>query len=110
MSKQTKQLITLTLTPEQVADSLPVNFLGGADVSNGFEDKPFTLPFGEGTSINYEISFDGESELLATVLEKPDSVSEDQAENLLTTFFSDSDDDEDEDDDIDDEDEDEEDQ
>lgn len=95
-------VIKLTLTPEQVYDSLPVDFLTeGTNTGQGFSDKDFDVTVSEDgaldDTVKYSISYDGESELLATVIVKPDTVSDDEAENLLRNFFENAEADEDED-------------
>ncbi len=97
---QDNQVIKIGLTPEQVTNSLPINFIENA--GSGFSDKILGIPAAievdniEDAVVKYEISFDGEGELLATVLSKPDAVSADQTVELITEFFLSDESDEDE--------------
>jgi hypothetical protein len=99
----TAGLIKLEVTPEQIDNAaLPVDFMGkdSGDPMNGFSDKELTIEFQDGKAtleVTYEVSYDGESELLASVKEKPQRVSSSSAEDMLREFFTENDEDEEED-------------
>jgi hypothetical protein len=98
-----EKTIKLNVSPEQINESdLPIDFMGAdkGDPSSGFKDKKLTIDcnYGkESQNIIYEISFDGESELLAIVKDMPQGVDLETAEDILREFFIGVDEDEDED-------------
>lgn len=72
-------IIQLNLTPEQVKKALPLEPKG---IENGFSDKTFTA-----SGIDFEFSYDGESELLAKTIRKPFGVTESYCEQAVRDFF-----------------------
>jgi len=94
MTQETKNLIKIDVTPDNLRESLPINF---GEYEGGFSDRELDLEDG----FKYEISYDGEGELLATITSKPEGIENSIAEDLLRTTFAepgtDDEDDEDED-------------
>jgi len=106
MVEITENQIKLELTPEQVFESFPTDFLpDGQKVEHGFADRPLNIPGSNGKEIKYSLSYDGELELIAVVTENPEDLDLQSAKCYLTEFLGldededHEDEDEDEDDD-----------
>lgn len=74
-----QKIIQLNLTPEQIKKALPHELKG---IENGFSDKTFTA-----SGVDFEFSYDGESELLAKIVRKPFGISEQYCEQAVRDFF-----------------------
>ncbi len=97
---QDNRTIVIEVTPEQVADSLPVGLVENAQ--NGFQDVEIDIAAMsvEGQpDLKFSISFDGEGELIGTLISKPDSVTDEQVDEALTEFFASTEEEEDEEED-----------
>lgn len=86
-------VIKVEVTPEDITATLPSNFLEPENkpTGEGFSDKSLSIPVPDDEdmgSVDYEISYDGESELLGIVKLKPTYVSDLQAQEILRGFFS----------------------
>lgn len=91
-----EKMITIEVLPEDVTRSLPDNFVSNQkDSGEGFSSLELTIPTGN-DHVTFMTSYDGEGELLATVLNKPAGFSDDECEKLLQGFFMNDGDDEDE--------------
>lgn len=96
--ESTIEVIKLSVTPDQVECALPVDFI--KNPSAGFSDETLAIPANvdafnhEDRIIKYEISFDGEGELLGVVKSKPTGVSDEEASQALHDFFLSEDDEE----------------
>lgn len=77
-------LIKIEVSPDFLADSLPEGLI--EDAANGFTDVPLEITTEDGQKINYEISYDGESELLAKVI-SPEDMDADLAREELEEFL-----------------------
>ena len=91
-------LIKMTLTPREVMDGLPLNLIPDYQEGHGFSDQPIELMVTGDEAVKFEISFDGESELLAVIKEKPEWLKEEGCKELLREQFSSMGDDEEEED------------
>lgn len=95
-----EKMITVEVLPADVTKALPDNFTGSKDAGEGFSNLELSIPMDRGNDhISYMISYDGEGELLASILNKPADVTEDECNKLIQGFFmsDDSDDEDDED-------------
>ena len=95
-------LIKLELTPEEVFESFPADFLGeGGKPEQGFAEKMLDVPISlTDDEIKFEVSYDGELELIAIIRSKPLRITNDEAKEYLLAFLDvneDEDEDEDED-------------
>lgn len=89
-------IITIEVEPVAVTKALPENFVPNQkDAGEGFSNLELSIPH-DNDNISYQISFDGEGELLATVLNKPAGFSDEECDKLLQGFFMNDEDDEDE--------------
>lgn len=73
-------IIVIEVTPIQIKQAFPMDQY---ELINGFEDK--NLKTG---SCEFSISYDGESELIAEILNKPADVSDQFAVDAIKDFFS----------------------
>lgn len=95
---QEKTLITVEVLPADVTRSLPDNFTGTKDAGEGFSNLELSIPTQNrsGGPVSYMISYDGEGELLANVINKPAGFTDSECEELIQGFFmADDEDDED---------------
>jgi hypothetical protein len=108
MTEEVKEhLIKITIRPEEVFESFPTDFLpDGQKPEEGFAEKILDVPITSGGEIQYEVSYDGESELLAVIKSKPIGITDEVARDLFMNFLDvvDEDEEDEEDDDEDDED------
>jgi hypothetical protein len=82
----TANLIKLNITPEQVWESLPADF-GVKKPEEGFSDKELLVSLSEG-DITFIISYDGESELIASSWESGNRIiSIEKATSALEQYF-----------------------
>lgn len=86
------EVIKLEITPVQVNLSIPV---GATQKDNppgeGFSDLRIEIASGPLEALEkvvYLTSYDGEGEILATVIEKPERVTLEEATTLLEAFFA----------------------
>lgn len=73
------KMIQLDLTPDQIRKALPMEPSG---IENGFSDLTLTA-----SGVDFQISYDGESELLGTCTRRPYGVSDEYCEQALRDFF-----------------------
>lgn len=94
-------IVKIDSTADNIFSSLPVDFIQESDLA-GFSDRKFLInptdisaePVSEETSFVYEISFDGESELLGKVISFPQGTSYEQAAEALRGYFGNEEDEE----------------
>ncbi len=100
-----QRMITLYIEPEDVFESFPSDFLGlDGKPEQGFSGKMLSVPLSNSREIVFEVSYDGESELIAQIKEAPIGISIETAKESLLTFLDIDDDSEEEEDEGDDED------
>jgi hypothetical protein len=84
-----KLVITFELDPETLANSLPISFLREHGIQNprtGFSDQPLVVPYKD-KDLMYDLSYDGEGELIAVVLEMPKNMTERAAIRNLEEYL-----------------------
>jgi len=80
-------LIRLDVNPSQVTNGLPDGLISDYREGSGFEDKLIVIPvFDE--FISFQISYDGESEMIAKVHTNLFDYDEDRCEKILRNTFS----------------------
>jgi hypothetical protein len=80
-------MIKLEVTPQQVTENLPCNFLENiANPEDGFSNKEYKIDEDE-DQITFSLSYDGESELLIEVTDNPKNYDEDKIKSLIFEYF-----------------------
>lgn len=74
-----QKVLQLNLTPDQIRAALPMEPAG---IENGFSDKTLTA-----SGVDFNISYDGESELLGICIRRAYGVSDEYCEQALRDFF-----------------------
>lgn len=92
-----QRFVKLNVSPNDVFESFPTDFLGeGGKPEEGFADKELKIPLPVGELV-LDVSYDGESELLAVIKDAPEAFDEDDVKYYLRDFLDITDDEEDED-------------
>jgi hypothetical protein len=85
-------MIKLSVSPAEVSyllEAMVIDYEGETTIplGQGFLHKELIIPYGMNDRIIINTSYDGESELLAEIIEKPEDMSIERAEIILRKLF-----------------------
>lgn len=80
-------LVRIDVTPCQVTHGLPNGLIDEYREGKGFEDRLMVIPTENHEFITFQISYDGESEMIAKVYTNLYKYSEEKCEEILRKIF-----------------------